>query len=514
MRGDLHRRNAEGEQRNAGTVSPGVGRSPKNPATSGFGGRHSGPVHAAAERGLSASRFPLRAPLVCDGPTLSVEAPAYDYERVAKHDPRHPEPFPFASLTDDEFDELVFLLAQTSDRGLVKLRAPDGGLDTVSPSLDDPAVATWGIQAKLHRQHIKWSECRRSLDRAVEHWRPGRVTFAFPRDLTENQHKLFHKHLTGRHAGTAVDWWGASALTGTLLARPAARAIAKRFFNSEDPMELADRAIRAGAPLRTAQDLLERKELTGEFLQTADPHFAWVSIERPRSEEPVARTPGAVMRLEFGNGQLEQLFDAVPRHASVPEHFAPSGSVGFEDAATSRKAAELLRQVTSVGGRADLGAAKITLDRIPAPFDELLADGISGIVSVRARREAPPWAARFTANTNEGDAALDMDLAEEEPEPAWDARMVGRRHGLKVELRFVWSHSEGAGSLNVHWDLSRAEGNAEERARVLAFVIALHGTGTFTIADREETRPSTTQPTVPGWIPSGLRQLRRLSRPR
>lgn len=78
-------------------------------------------------------------------------------------DPKHPLPFPFGSLTDDEFDSLVYLLAQVSDPKVAKLRAPDGGLDTVRPSDDDPLVAAWGIQAKLHREHIKWADCRRSL---------------------------------------------------------------------------------------------------------------------------------------------------------------------------------------------------------------------------------------------------------------------------------------------------------------------------------------------------------------
>lgn len=93
---------------------------------------------------------------------------------VPSGDPKHPLPFPFRELTDDEFDELVYLVAHDADAEVVKTRAPDGGLDTVRLAKDDPLRATWGIQAKLHREQIKWPNCKESLDRAVEHRKPMR----------------------------------------------------------------------------------------------------------------------------------------------------------------------------------------------------------------------------------------------------------------------------------------------------------------------------------------------------
>lgn len=240
---------------------------------------------------------------------------------VPSGEPKHPTAFPFRELTDAEFDELVYLLAHVSNPCVAKLHAPDGGLDTVCPVPSNPTTAGWGIQAKLHREQIKWTNCKESLDRAVANWRAPKVTFAFPRDLTVNQHRLFHKHLSGRHPGVAVDWWGETKLTALLLEGPAARGIAKRFFHSEDPAELADRAIRAGTPLRTAADLLQREEATGEFLRSADPHFDWVSTKRATTPGPVALAPGTAMRLEFGNEGHELIVDAVPRTPAAVEHF-------------------------------------------------------------------------------------------------------------------------------------------------------------------------------------------------
>jgi hypothetical protein len=432
----------------------------------------------------------------------------YDH-RMASGDPKHPLAFPFGGLTDDEFDEIVYLLGHASDSTVAKLRAPDGGLDTVRPSDQDPLIAAWGIQAKRYRDHIRWASCKESLDRAVSIWQAPKVTFAFPRDLTAPQHKLFHKHLTGRHVGVDVDWWGYTKLTALLLASPAGRGIAKRFFHTEDPADLADRAIRAGAPLRTATDLLERDELTSDFLQSADPHFSWVTTKRPRNAQPVPVTPGAALRLEFGKGDQEVVFDAIPRTSSAGQHFGPSGTISFPDKAEWQRACDLIAAVDTHGGRANLGAAQIRLRGVPAPFDELFERDIRGDVLVRLRRAAQPWAARLTADTDGGHGSVDIDLLPEDPEDDWDSKLAGSRHGLRLELRFVWSHSEASGQLSFSWSFTKPSGSAEERARILGFLISLYGTGTFEVSDREGRRPPLTDSTTPARVPDDLRYLHR-----
>lgn len=419
-------------------------------------------------------------------------------------DPKHPLPFPFRQLSDDEFDELVYLVAHIADRDVIKTRAPDGGLDTVRVAEADPLRADWGIQAKLHRDQIKWPDCKKSLDRAVEQWKAPYVTFAFPRDLTHGQHKNFVKHLVGRHAGVKVDWWGATKLTAIMTADDAGRAIAKRFFHAEDPADLVDRATRAGGPLRTPADLLEREGAIGDFLRTASPHYDFHTTRRPRSDEALPRTPNAAMRLEFGCGDQQLIVDAVAQTPAALEHYGPKASVAFKD---RERAATLLDKVQQEGGRATLGEATVRFERIPPPFDQMLSE-VEGVVSVRAEPRAEPWAARIIADTDEGTAQIDMDLTPAGPEPQWDAKLVGQRNGVTMELRFVWRHDDGSGTLALTWQLTRVTGSADERARALALIVALHGNGAFSVEDREEHRPPMSQPTVRRPIRPGLRALR------
>jgi hypothetical protein len=423
---------------------------------------------------------------------------------VPAGDPKHPLPFAFRELTDDEFDELVYLVAHVADPSVVKTRAPDGGLDTVRLAEDDPTRATWGIQAKLHREQIKWPDCKKSLDRAVEQWKTPHVTFAFPRDLTQGQHSNHVKHLVGRHAGVKVDWWGATKLTAVMTGSDAGRAIARRFFHAEDPADVVDRALRAGGPLRTPADLLEREGAIGDFLRTASPHFDFHTTRRPTSHEAVAQAPNAAMRLEFADEEQQLFVDMVPRTAAALEHYGPKGSFAFKD---HERAVALLDDVQRHGGRATLGEATVRFDRIPPPFDELLSE-FEGVVSVRAEREAQPWAARITAETDEGKATLDLDLAPAQAEPSWDAKLVGQRHGVTVELRFVWRHDDGVGTVATTWRLTGVMGSVEERAQALAVIVALHGEGTFAVTDRDERRPAMILATERRSMPDGLRGLR------
>ena len=419
-------------------------------------------------------------------------------------DPKRPLPFPFRDLTDDEFDELVYLVAHVTDPKVLKTRAPDGGLDTVRLSTDDPLRASWGIQAKLHRDHISWTKCEESLDRAVDQWKPPRVTFAFPRDLTVGQHKNLVKHLSNRHDGVEVDWWGATKLTAVMTGSDGGKAIAKRFFYVEDPADIVDRATRAGGPLRTPADLLDREGAIGDFLRTGGPHFDFQMTNRPKSEEELPRTPNAAMRLEFLRDDQQLIVDAVPRTTAALEHYGPRITVDLDDQGSANA---LLGKVQNYGGRATLGQGKITFERIPPPFDQILSE-VEGVISVRAQVDPPPWAAHLTADSDQGNGTLNVDLAPATPESDWDGKLVGQHNGVTVEMRFAWSHSEAKGRIVVTWHFARATGSADERAGTLAFVVALHGKGTWSIADRESRRMTLSEPTVPQPVPSGLSQLR------
>ncbi len=177
------------------------------------------------------------------------------------------------------------------------------------------------------------------------------MTFAFPRDFTHGQHKNFVKHLAGRRAGVKVDWWGATKLTAVMTGSEAGCAIANRFFHSEGPVELVDRATRVGGSLRTPPDLLEREAAIGDFLRTTGPHFDFHTTNRPKSDEEVPLTPNAALRLEFGPRRSAScIVDAVPRTAAPLEHYGPKGSMPFND---RKRGAALLNEIQGHGRACD-----------------------------------------------------------------------------------------------------------------------------------------------------------------
>ena len=130
--------------------------------------------------------------------------------------PREPlsaHPYNLERLTDEEWEELTFLLANREDERVARLRAPDGGLDTLLPSEDRAGKADRGWQAKHYPGDIHWHKCVKSLDRAVALWEVNHVTFSFPRDLNQAEHITFHEKLSGRHDGVTVDYWAAAKVS-------------------------------------------------------------------------------------------------------------------------------------------------------------------------------------------------------------------------------------------------------------------------------------------------------------
>lgn len=154
---------------------------------------------------------------------------------MKEREPHSAEPFQLERLTDDELEELTFLLARQEDQGVVRLRAPDGGLDTVLPDDQNARRATRGWQAKRHTRRIDFTDCERSLDRAADVWKPTRVTFTFPRALTRGEHEKFTERLGRRHPDVAVDYWNGAELSARLLADDAGERIARLFFGDRDP---------------------------------------------------------------------------------------------------------------------------------------------------------------------------------------------------------------------------------------------------------------------------------------
>lgn len=96
--------------------------------------------------------------------------------------PQGPVDYPLGDLTPDRFESLVFLLARTTDLRVLPVRAHDQGLDARLPGPLGRTRRGW--QAKRYTSQINWGECRESVRRALAFWRPPRITFCFPRDLS------------------------------------------------------------------------------------------------------------------------------------------------------------------------------------------------------------------------------------------------------------------------------------------------------------------------------------------
>jgi hypothetical protein len=124
--------------------------------------------------------------------------------------PKGPIDHPLGSLTPDQFEALVYLLARDEFPGAVRIRAKDHGLD--ARTLDAGGATLRGWQAKRFTAAINWGQCQESMRRAVAFWRPLRVTFAFPKILSGNEQKNFRGRLIEEFPRIQIDWWGLEEL--------------------------------------------------------------------------------------------------------------------------------------------------------------------------------------------------------------------------------------------------------------------------------------------------------------
>ncbi len=403
---------------------------------------------------------------------------------MKEREPHSAEPFQLERLTDDELEELTFLLARQEDRRVVRMRAPDGGLDTVLPDEHNASRATRGWQAKRHTRRIDFTDCERSLDRAADVWKPSRVTFTFPRTLTRGDHEKFTKRLGRRHPDVAVDYWSGGELSARLMADEAGERIARRFFGDRDPIAVMERALRAGGELSRGDHVLDREFAVEEFVQ-GDPHFAWAIYKRPTGTPEPQQTPGAILRLEFRRGEDVLLADALPRSASSLEHYGPGVTLVTDDSPAGADARRMIADLLAGGGRLRLReGVKLAVDRLPAPFGDLIDSPIEGDITVKMVSDPAPWYAQLTADTDLGRGEQNVDLLPQPPPDDWDAELQGASGGLTTTVRFRWSVNTGVGEINFGFRYRASEAPVAERASALSFVLATHGAGALRILDR------------------------------
>jgi hypothetical protein len=413
-----------------------------------------------------------------------------------QQDPRSASPFNFQKLTKDEWEELTFLLAHRENDKVVRLRAPDGGLDTLLPSTDRPGKADRGWQAKHFPKEIRWDQCEESLDRAVQVWEPKHITFTFPHDLTSREHKNFQKHLVGRHKGVTVDYWAEGKMSADLLADDAGSRITNRFFGRKDPVEIMERAMRSGGDLSRPEHVLEREFAIDEYVDSADPHFQWVIHKLGPDDPEPEQSPGAVMRLEFRKGDSRLLADAVPRGQSSAENYGPKVTLITDDSKEGAEARRLLGELLGGIGRLRLREGlKIAMERVPKPFGDLISEPFEGEVLIKAVPNPAPWFMTIEVSSTLGEASMDLDLQPGEPSEDWDSEWRGSRGSLTLQIQTRWLINEGRGETSLRFDYSSSEAAPlSDRSLALGVMVALHGEGTMRFVDRTGEREALEQP--------------------
>jgi hypothetical protein len=399
-------------------------------------------------------------------------------------DPKAARPYAFERLTDDEWEELTFLLAHRENSAVVRLRAPDGGLDTILPSKDRPGKAERGWQAKHYPGEIHWGRCKESLDRAVEIWEPRRVTFVFPKDLSKDEHQAFVRHLAERHQEVTVDYLAKAKISADLDADGHGARIARRFFKADDPLEVMERALRAGGELSRGEHALDREFAIGDFVQGADPHFHWVIHKGLLGEPEPPRSPGAAMRLLFAKGDQRLIADAIPRSESSLQ-YGPRVTVIPDDTPEGREAKRLLGDLLEGGGRLELTeGVKIGMDRLPKPFGDLVQGPLEGQFTVSAVPEARPWYMQISAETDLGPGSLDLDLGPIDPAAGWDSEWTGSQGGLELTLRTRWLVKEARGETHIAFRFRPAGVPLRDMQQAIGTMVALHGSGVVRFVDR------------------------------
>jgi len=328
------------------------------------------------------------------------------------------------------------------------------------------------------------------------------VTFVFPRDLTGREHTTFHERLGARHHQVVVDYWGASVLAAR-LATTEGKRIAEAYFDVADPFVLAERMLRAGSELETADDVLAAEDAIAGAVAAAEIDYDWHVSRRPLGIGDPAPTPGSLLRITMTLEHTAVYADLVPRHGSPAS--VPGVTIVTDATPEGRRARQWIDDLVGGGGRLALQeGVKVLLTDVPPPFGEMAAGVEHREITLRAVPDVPPFFARLTADDNGTPVWVDVDLRSAKPDPEWDAELQGVRGGLAVRLQFVWFVNEARGRSRLRFDYRATGAPHDVEAEVLAWLLAVHRTGEVAVVDRTGKRPpmqqSGLEKPVPAWL--------------
>jgi len=417
---------------------------------------------------------------------------------VASRDlsPRGPRRPVLGLLSDEDFEEVCFLIVQLKHRDAFATANPDRGADVLLPRDEGGYRRAW--QAKRHTGQIRWGKCRDSLARAREEWDPDHYTFCFARDLTVGQLRKFDAEFrTDAGRRPRVDFWNHTELVRRLLGSDEGGRILRRFFEDpEDALEVAREMVAAGGELETGIDVLDRLRPIGEFLRGRDPYFSYAT--RTSEIGGSAPTPPAerAFSIERTRDGVTEAIDASPRMEEAIARYGPALRLTFGEGPRAQEAYRRVAEGLERGRAVEVAGVEVTFTRLPAAFENLVGHPLlDQVVTLEPQRLLPlPWAAHVIVESDLGREELDFDLQPlAESVADWDDGLVGESAGVLMRMLFRWR--EDGGAINVHWSRVRRRLPPRKELAALRFLRALLGRGEARVADREGDRDALVYPT-------------------
>ena len=243
-----------------------------------------------------------------------------------------------------------------------KLRAPDGGADSVRHSSD--GTADWVVQCKRYATFstAQQRKCADSLDAAVKRWDPGRVTFVLALDFTATQDRRFREI---QAATTAVD---ALTLTDVLRLATKHSGVTARFVgpDAKTITETIERSARmGGAALLDGNDLLARGHELARFGDEVDPRFKYgLSVHAPDGSQPRWDHPPYLTTIH------ETPESRLLLHSWIREAARPFPGVHFEESNEGRAALQEVREALAQGRSAFVDARLVNMT-VPKLYEEI-----------------------------------------------------------------------------------------------------------------------------------------------
>jgi hypothetical protein len=376
--------------------------------------------------------------------------------------PRGPTEFPLKDLTWGQFQDLVFLLTRSDDARVVPVRAKDHGLDARLP--DRAGLTLHGWQAKHYTTtKINWIECQQSVKRAIAFWRPPRITFAFPVDLSGIQQETFRKKLIDAFPYIHIDWWGESEIQRRIRdTDEGKRAATWLFENLSATREDFLRAIAVGGELFDAVDAAKRLGEVQKFMDR-DPHFNYTLTSSSPDASPALPPSDALFTVELEVDGRPVKFHASERYPGAAGDVGLGGRLLFSDDEAARKAREALARLHREGGKLELSSGVAAqFEGIPVGLKGLVPEQpIEGAIEISAGRpthdlvEGTPG---LPVLVRSGETEVGMVLGRGEPRDGWDATAVGSAGGLEIFLSFRGDAAPRESQMDWRWRLGEGTG--------------------------------------------------------